>query len=1533
MQALLTEAIVEIVNSKQRQGNSFGVSVVNLPDIDIAMFLTGLQKRRKLELYFLGYGDARIAEITEEVSSHPGIMTAFSVEEAEESRNLGDEGVFRIHFIKNAEMEKLSSLRWYDEINMESVYKKCCKLAETKLARSNATISNLINALARKDIRSILNFERVLDYLQALIAAPESELPSKVSSELYLLGLLSDASFGIGAPSIDQIRERIKKNHVLVRRIASLEQMERQNIANYLAKNPGKQVVRLILDYYRQPRLPLLKQMDYTEVEACLKAAASSGRDRKPPKSHGHSPTVATSELIFDGQEDLVNDFVEQAVEKIDKRPETNSSSAITLESGGIKIEVPISPSTEGLTNTAVSDQQWGGIIEADVPNPKEALDDNKYSLICFDNTVISKIHEYLDRAASFPEAEAAGKAISKAFDEFIDAREKLIPFKIRLQDIPMLQIVSKCALFSNYLKAYERLLSEIKDGYKELSELDDTGAKEVIGTLLALDIVYIIGSENSHAMPTPLNPLYLWKYTRLAEEMLSARGVPEGGDCYLSEKDKEFIIRKAEDIPDPLALVMLPKNDITRTECLPYAGRLGCLPVYSSRPQISNSKAGIDTVRQNIIKYLCLYPHSSMMLRISIINPPTVEAVVEMLKQLDKDKEFASFGNVGIDLTIFRTKETSADWIELEDKSLNEGMLGKIRGRKHSSFNLSIKNECLSYQEILRRITRDQHIIVVFDPNEKKIDSARNSRTVHIHPLCVPKVYEYNKMQGSVKIRAANEGGVFSDYASIIEKLYDQPSTFGHRNVFVNTPLKKETYEALLGKADWLMILDQNLSSWDVSFQSASERLYYKGSDFRSFGIYSKNCRKFALGYQEIISGLGNYVATDPGVSGIISATRSINDDGLLSIVSHSTNQIFDQNHGKGSLGLAITAILYKCRYPDAVLVGLDTQLAREWLADRDDAKLPDLIGIRFSDADTLPPAVDLIEVKTHPDYRVDADGLISGHAVDQVSVLNGLILEMFGKNEKITTVSRREILREQVFECVFNNTSCDPNKTQLLIQRLNGLFAGEYSVTPVRNIFHVDFDAAESKQNVYKAADGFDYHLCIIGSDIIRAILTDALITPVLQFDNPTTSEPVSTGFSSTPDDNVCTSLGASNETGGTLSNSIIEATDEQTNTSEQSALSQNNPSAVTDTPQPSYELREKCIRLNVVLKSYGIQAQPIDASLVQQAARFTRFKLELKPGETEANLKKRSEDIARELEAAGEVFIGRIPGTRYIGLDVPFGDSSKPIMLVDYLDRLSSARGALSILAGQAPDGAIQVIDLAKAPHMLIAGTTGSGKTIFLYSIIVSLLQQYSADELELLIVDPKQTDFHFFEGLPHLRGNQVLTDADEAIHALETINTVDKQKRTELIKSVNSRDIDSYNAKTTTGKMKRLVVVIDEYADLVQAAELQGKDVRKTFEANLCMLAQRVRNLGIHLVIATQQPRATIVTSQLKAVLPFRVSFRLPSHTDSQTILDRSGAEDLLGKGDMLMLTDSDMLRMQGFFITEEQLIKFIESKKG
>lgn len=1522
MKTLLTNVITLIVNDRLKLDNSFGVSIINLPDIDFKAFVEGLSGDKKLEIYFLGYSLERKTQIQATLSSMQEPRFFYTVEEAEASRNLGIEDVFRVHFIKNTELEKLSSLRWYDEISMEEVYKKSCRVAQDKLTHSNEAIKNLLRALQRKDIRTILNFERVLDYLEALLGASEAALPASVSSELYRLGLLADPDFGVGAPKSDQLREQLKRNHALVRRISNLEQKERQNITSYLSKNPGNTMVRLILDYYRTPSLELLKQMECSEVEKCLKAVATPGpKPPKPPKKTGSKPTVATSQMIFDGQDELISRFIEQATQEIDDREDSDKSGSRSIELEGVRIDIPYNPSTEKLVDIAVSDMHWGGIIEADAPNPKDAIDAaGEDGFDCYGNAQIDEIRKYLGRAASFPEAKAAATAVLAAFESFLSQRVALLPFAKRLQDMPMLQVASKCQLFSEYLRSYERLLSEIKDNFKDLFELDAGGAKKVITTIIALDVVYIIGRNNSHAIPTTLNPLYLWKYIKLAEEMLSSRGVPEGSDCYLSDMDKDFIVRKAEDIPDPLALIMLPKNDITRAECLPYSGRLGCMPIYSTRPQIDDSNAGLDSVRQSIIRYMCLYPHSSMMLRISIINPPTVDSVVSMLKKLDKDKEFASFGNVGIDLTIYRTKETAMDWAELEDKALNDGMLGKVRGRKTGSFNLSIRNKCLTYPQILHEISKGQHVVVVFDPNEREVDKAHNSRNIHIHPLCVPKVYEYNKMQNTVKIRAANEGGIFADYASILEKLYEQPSTFGHRNVFVNSPLKKETYEALLKKTDWLIILDQNLKSWDVSLQSTSERLFYKSSDYRSIGIYSANSRKFAMGYREIISGLGNYIPSEAGIQSIISSTRAINDDGLLSIASHSTNQIFDQRHGKGSVGLAIAALRYKQKHPNAIVVGLDTQLAREWLSDRDEAKLPDLIAIRFGESEITPPVIDVIEVKTHQDYRISLDGVISGHAVEQASVLESLMLEMFGKSEKITTVSRREILREQVFECLFNNERYDANQKQEISRRMNGLFAGEYAPLINSQICHVNFEAADSSASSYKDDQAKQYTLTIIGAKEIQAILSGEMPkeveTEIAELIVPTEQTATSKPATDIPAPKTVATHYPTAATEPVRTTPIPPATE----------------SAHDTVAAIDPALHEKCIRLNVVLKSYGIQCMPVDERLVQQAARFTRFKVELRPGETEANLIRRSSDIARELEAMGEVFISRIKGTRYIAIDVPFSDGGKPLTLTDNLYRLKSAEGSLNFLAGQAPDGEYQVVDLAKAPHMLVAGTTGSGKSVFLNSIIVSLLSQYSREELELIIIDPKQMDFYVYNDLPYLRNNRVYTDAEEAIELLEYIRTVDMPERIKKIQGSGTKNIISHNAKNPQDKLKYLVVVIDEYSALVNAATMKGKKVRDTFEKNLCTLVFTARSFGIHIVVATQYPTANYVTSALKVNLPFRVSFRLPSHTDSQTILDRSGAEDLLGKGDMLMMTESDLLRLQGFFISDEELIDFIEKKK-
>lgn len=496
-----------------------------------------------------------------------------------------------------------------------------------------------------------------------------------------------------------------------------------------------------------------------------------------------------------------------------------------------------------------------------------------------------------------------------------------------------------------------------------------------------------------------------------------------------------------------------------------------------------------------------------------------------------------------------------------------------------------------------------------------------------------------------------------------------------------------------------------------------------------------------------------------------------------------------------------------------------------------------------------------------------------------------------------------------------------------------LNDLFAGEYNVSVRRNIAFVDFENTESSEKVYKGIDDFlgkDYTLITIGSSEVQAILANTVFTCEAGPLNPAFQDEAVASPQATYEANV---VGPVQEETAWPEHSPVAPDTAHAYVADAPSTPVAPAAPVTnetDTELQRTDLREKCARINKVFRDYGINAYPVDPNMVQEAARFTRFSVELKSGETIRTLERFKTDIGIQLEANGEILIDHIKGTKYLSVDVPFAGAGKAISLLKHLNLLDGSSGALDFVAGQKADGRFEVVDIAKAPHMLIAGTTGSGKTIFLYSIIVSLLHKYPMEDLEFLIIDPKQTDFVFFEDLPNLYGGHVVVDAEEALEMIQRINDVDKEGRMQQLRFCRSRDIGSYNEKNPDHRMKRLIIIIDEYADLIQTAEMQGK--RKEFEKFLSMLAQKVRSLGIHLIIATQRPSANIVTGVLKANIPYRISFRLPSHTDSQTILDMPGAENLLGKGDMLMVTDSDTIRMQGLYISEDELDNFVKSRQ-
>lgn len=826
---LLTLVLTELVNT-YILSNEYGASLITIPDFNYAQLAGHLNTNRNIHIFFLGFSEARQQELIRTLPDRDEkIAYAFTAEEAERSRNSGDESIFRLLVIKRTEMAKISSLRWFPEITLEKTYIKSCDYVKNKLASINNVIGALIQALRCKQIRSILSFERVLGYLELLLNTEAKNLPSAIKENYYRLGLCSDKNIDISNPNREAFVKRIMRNHALVERIGNLEQAERQGITNYYSKDDvNKKLPRLILSYYKSRDVELLKEIELDELETCLKAVKKSTASHSgmtQGRASRTKPTALAAQLIFDDNQTQINKILEKIGQELDGRGRRAKSEKLNIDYDDIKLQVHTNPITEAIAAELTEEDELGGIIHAETQTPSEAIRDRgKYLTDIFKRSDIDKLYESLAKISGLLSED---ESISKNLRLFIQARDKAVPYKKRLQDSPMLQIVAQYKAFSDYLLAYEKLLNAINEDFHKLWGISPTKAKEIINTIMSLDYVFVVGEEKLHAVPTPLHPLYLWKYVELAKEILSNKGLNETEVCHLTEDDRSFIIRKADDIPDPLSVMLMPTTiNVDGAAFLPLAGRMGMLPIYSNQPQINQSENGIDILKQQIIRYLCLYPHAGMMLRLAVIDPPSVEAVVAMLKTLSNDKEF----NIsGIEVSIFRTKEVPNSWVELEDEALSNGLLGRYKGKHSLSFKLRITDRRCTYKQIIDVLAQQQHLLIMFDPNEVKIEAMTNSRHIHLHPLCVPKIYSFDAVEEQVKIRPSNEGSIFSTYSSIVEKLNEQPSAFRHTSTYFNTPLMRETYEGLLKRSDWLIILDQSLKSWDISLRAASEKLFYR--------------------------------------------------------------------------------------------------------------------------------------------------------------------------------------------------------------------------------------------------------------------------------------------------------------------------------------------------------------------------------------------------------------------------------------------------------------------------------------------------------------------------------------------------------------------------------------------------------------------------------------------------------------------------------------------------------------------------------
>ena len=359
---------------------------------------------------------------------------------------------------------------------------------------------------------------------------------------------------------------------------------------------------------------------------------------------------------------------------------------------------------------------------------------------------------------------------------------------------------------------------------------------------------------------------------------------------------------------------------------------------------------------------------------------------------------------------------------------------------------------------------------------------------------------------------------------------------------------------------------------------------------------------------------------------------------------------------------------------------------------------------------------------------------------------------------------------------------------------------------------------------------------------------------------------------------------------------------------------------------------ELRANADLLVDTLRSFGVETRIVDIS---RGPAVTRYELQPSAGVKISRITNLADDIALNLAAGGVRIEAPIPNKAAIGIEVPNKDiAAVPIREIIDSTEFTSAKSRLSVALGKDISGRICLADLAKMPHLLIAGATGSGKSVCINSIIISLLYKSSPEEVKLLMIDPKVVELGGYNGIPHLLV-PVVTDPKKAAGALcwavgEMLN------RYKLFAATGTRDLEGYNRLAAEREelhpMPQIVIIIDELADLMMAAP---KDV----EDYICRLAQMARAAGMHLVIATQRPSVDVITGLIKANIPSRISFAVSSQIDSRTILDMGGAEKLLGRGDMLYypVGSSKPTRVQGCFVTDsevERVVTFIkQGEKG
>ncbi|TGE25964.1 DNA translocase FtsK [Hymenobacter aquaticus] len=1207
-----------------------------------------------------------------------------------------------------------------------------------------------------------------------------------------------------------------------------------------------------------------------------------------------------------------------QLRKRLDKTPDESKP----LEADRVQVLHRTNALALALTNGLLGAERLGGVLALPhIPNVEEALaslpaDQLPPAAPALDAPWLAELRRYLRTADGL----VPGLTSETALHTYLAAREALLPHAALLTSAPLSAVLLDEELreaIGQAIVAYNQLLGTVARHYADLQRHNSAGQR-IAGLLLCLDVVEVrAGTAHRAALLTPLHPLVLWKYLELLPSLLAG---PEQARELLEVLGQYGLLR------EPLRALVLPAEANFPTVALAQAGHLGASwPVYRPTGLVRvtvEEKLLVEAAR----KLAVLYPPVRRCLRLFVYHPDNLESVAEALEQLR-----------------LRHKE---DGVQFERFQL---LIGHLPGRPVplapldgllDNGLLTLETRPVERTDEVSEWLRDQPVHLLVLAGQRHLHPLPIGReATHLHPLSLPQVLEYDQFNPRSPLVLRPRGQQpdpaqsalaqpFASFHTLAAEVAGQPGR--EWSGTLTKPAPDGTQPALLPLTVLLLL------SAELPTPTEPDRVLVLARQGGLSGdtVLTRWNKRYVAGVRAAVLSELNYQFNDQGATKLLRRLEATGHTNLLRAISGSSKakQGFLPTELSGQLGQAVALRWYEdeAANPFHLTISCDSVLASHWLAQRETGLRPDLLGLRRLPNGQL--SLDVIEVKSHEIVGdLDAPGQPGPQLRAAARALLPIITQTGGN---LLTDCRRELLREQIFH--EGQLSLPPGVqpaewaawvTQISTA-LDGQAPPEINLLLIEIIKGKNFDQTESpvpgNPNGPTIAEQASIRRIKLGEKNIQAYLND--VPP---------AGPPPAASPGTPLDTVPPAPASGPVFPPAPVATRPEPAPQPVADSSGAPVIDSLPLAQVLPPVPASPapltippparpaaLARMAGDLYATLQDFNITpARPIDPNKADVGPSLIRFKVELARGQRGGAVQSLASDIQRGMQLHYLPRIENLAGTGFLSVEIPRPDP-QPVPLLPVLAREAAQpiHPAGSFPAGLSPDGTERWLTIADLPHMLVGGTTNSGKSMFLNSLIVSLSKLQPATRLKLVLVDPKGAEFSFFEQLPHLL-TEIIHEPGPAIQALSSLMNEEYIRRRDLLRQYQCLNIRDYHKVQPSESMPLIVVIIDELETFLEA---MNKGDRAIFENLLGSIARLTRYVGIHLVVATQRPDKKVIYGNLKNNLDCRVAFRLASNVDSRVILKEGGAEDLMGAGDMLLQVGGRIQRLQGFYLPTEDL---------